>query len=68
MSELDLCDLIAMVAIVQATLCILCLQYEKYQQILDDVDNSIRRIDCNYNPRIVNRKKLSEIIDPIADT
>ena len=65
-SQLELCDIIVMITIVQVTVCIVSIALGYYQQLLNDLDETIRRTDYNYQSRN-KRKKLSEIIDTIKD-
>jgi DDE superfamily endonuclease len=63
-SELELCDLLVLVSIISVSISLFFNEYESCQQILYDIDSSIRRQDYNYSNK-KKRKIFSEIIDPI---
>ena len=65
-AELELCDLLVMVAVVIASVSILCLEYESRRVIMNDLDDSIRRMDYHYGKRKV-RISFLELIDSLSN-
>jgi hypothetical protein len=56
-----------MATIIQVSIYVLCIEYESGNNILHDIDDSLRRLDYNYDSTY-NRKKWSEVLATIPDT
>ena len=54
-SSLELCDLLVIITIVNVSIQLLLFNYDSCQQIIEDIDSSIRRLDYNYEKK--NKRK-----------
>jgi hypothetical protein len=67
MSELVVLDLVIMAAVIQVTVFVLSLELEASNNILNDINESLFRLDYNYSSTY-KRKKWSDVLATIPDT
>jgi hypothetical protein len=67
MSKLEISDLMIMVTIIQVSIYVLCLEYQSCHIILNDIDDSLRRLEYKYDSTY-KRKTWSDVLSTIPDT